>query len=717
MSLKKLIELQASINIAESLDDDHLNEIGSRALQDFLVDQASRTEYVDDMKEAIKIAKQVQEEKSYPWPRSSNVKYPLISSASIQFASRVYPEIVKGDSVVQVAIIGDDPDGQKADLAEKIGRQMSDQLLILSDEWEPGTDKLLHMLPILGTCFRKTYFHEITGHIRSEVITADELVVNNNIKSLEDSRRITHIIYQYKNDIQSRINAGLYCDVDLGHPDGYQADQPIKDAGYKTPPSDGTDYDLPYVILEQHRYLDLDEDGYQEPYIVTIEKNSGKVLRIVARFDLDGIKADSKTDKIIRIDPIHYFTSYVFIPDPTGGFYGIGFGQLLLPLNKMINTLLNQLIDSGTLANMNGGFFGRGVRFKNGKVTPAPGEWIPLEAAAGSSLKDNIIPFPFKEPSSVLYQLLGLLMQAGKELSSVSDAMQGQEQAQNVPATTILALIEQGNKVFSSIQKRLYRSFKLEFQKIFRLNRLFLDTSAYNFNIAMANPPKSVDYARPGLDVRPVADPTVSSETHRMARLQALMQIYPELSPNAKLYAQQMYLKSLQFNEKDIQNLMIQPQGPSPDQIKLQAEVQKITAEAQAIPMKAHADLLDMQLKYGDQELKLKQLEISALQAMAQVKQAEAQSLTAVCNAETSRISAAAEYHVAAGKAYESEGQLTQADAQRYEQAADELVDPPMGNNNEQNNSPALAPMEKGPNNQAPYVQPGPNEEGLQSGT
>ncbi len=719
MSLKKLIEYQAETNIAEKLDDDLLKEIGSCVVRDYDLDEDSRQHYITQMKEAMKIAKQVEEMKTYPWPDAANVKYPLITSASIQFASRTYPEIVKGNRVVKCAVLGDDPDGTKETLAAQISKQMSDQLLVSSNEWEPGTDKLLHMLPILGTVFRKTYWHEIAGHSRSEVCTPDEIVLNANIKSLEDARRITHIIYQFKNDITSRVNAGLYLDIDLSDPDQSYADRPIRDAGDKDSSDSTLDHDSAHVILEQHRYWDLDEDGYEEPYIVTVDLKSKRVLRIVARFDLDSITLDKTGKKVVSIKPINYFTAYIFIPDPCGGFYGIGFGQLLLPINKMINTLLNQLIDSGTLANMQGGFFGRGIRFKNGKITPKPGEWIPLEAASGTSLKENILPFPFKEPSNVLYQLLGLMMQAGKELSSVSDAMQGQEQAQNVPATTILALIEQGNKVFGAIQKRLYRSFKQEFEKIFRLNKLYLDGSNYGLNYQKINggkgTPTSIDYNDPQIDVCPVADPTISSETQRMARIQALMQMMPQLSPAGQGYATGLYLKALQFTDADIKQLMAPPEGPSPEAQKADAEIKKIMAEAQAITMKPMAEQINLQLRQGDQELELKKIEIQAIQAMALMKQAEATSYSAMTNAETNRLQAATELHTIAKTPLE-ESQLTVSDAARYTAAAETLIGPELMENNQmgdingQSDQNTMAPMAAGPDNtaNAPIAAPAP---------
>jgi chaperonin GroES len=699
MSLKKLIELHASNNIAEDLDDEKLLDIAHTCIKGYKLDDQSRQGYIEQMKEAMAIAKQIEETKTFPWPNAANVKYPLITGASIQFASRVYPEIVKGDKVVKVAVIGADPEGKKAILAEQISRQMSDQLLIQSDEWEPGTDQLLHMLPILGTVFRKTYWNEITNHIRSELITPDEVVINANIKTLNTAPRISHILYLSKNDCIGRINAGLWRDIDLDGEETLYRDRPIRDSYSNNMQSwDSTDPAAPFIFLEQHCYIDLDDDGYAEPYIVTLHLGQEKVVRIVARYDLSGIKLDEESGKVIRIDPVHYFTSYIFLPNPDGSFYGIGFGQLLLPINKTINTLLNQLIDSGTLANMQGGFLGRGVRIKNGKMQFKPGEWIPLESATGISLKDNIIPLPFKEPSNVLFQLLGLMMNVGKELSSVSDAMQGQEQAQNVPATTILALIEQGTKVFSSIQKRLYRSFKQEFEKIYRLNALFFDAEAYDIQFPDTTLINKEGYNDRQLDVCPVADPNISSETQRMMRIQALMQIFPTLPPEGQRFAQMMYLKGLNFNATEVASLLppADPNAPPPP------EVQKIIAETQTLAMDQQAKMLELQLKQGDQILAQKRLEIDALRAMAQLEMAKAQSITAIGGLQTDRAAILAEAN------------LSPAEAENYAYDADTLLEELSKNdqNESLNNAPgnasingAVPPMAAGPAN--PEIVPG----------
>lgn len=700
MSLKKLIEFHSSQNIAETLDDEQLRAIAQDCIKGYKLDDESRQGYVEQMKEAMAIAKQIEEAKTFPWPNAANVKYPLITGASIQFAARVYPEIVKGDRVVKVAVIGNDPDGEKAKLAESVSRQMSDQLLIYSDEWEPGTDQLLHMLPILGTVFRKTYWNEITNHSRSEVITPDEIVINANVKTLNTAPRISHVLYLSKNDCVGRINAGLWCDIDLDCEETLYRDRPIRDSYSNNYQSwDTNDKAAPFIFLEQHCYIDLDEDGYAEPYIVTVHLGQEKVVRIVARYDLSGIKIDDESGKIIRIDPIHYFTAYQFLPNPDGSFYGIGFGQLLLPINKTINTLLNQLIDSGTLANMQGGFLGRGVRVKNGKIQFKPGEWIPLESASGVALKDNIIPFPFKEPSNVLFQLLGLMMNVGKELSSVSDAMQGQEQAQNVPATTILALIEQGQKVFSSIQKRLYRSFKQEFEKIFRLNSLYLDAEQYDLDYRSVNPINKQAYSDRQLDVCPVADPTISSDAQRMMRLQALMQVFPTLPPEGQRFAQMMYLQGLRFSEREVAHLLPQPDPNAPPP----PEVQKVIAETQSLALDQQAKMLDLQLKQGNQILEQKRLEIEAIRAMAQMEMAKAQVIGASAKIATDRAALLAE------------AKLTPDEAQEYALDGKTFIDAldteslNNGNSNTDINR-GVPPMAEGPGNPTPVPGNIPNE-------
>ena len=574
-----LEEILKAKNVAELLDDSHLSEIGQRCKRGYEIDESSRSDWTTKTDLAMDIAKQTMKAKNTPFPGASNVKYPLITRAAIDFAARTYPEIVQGQQIVKASVMGQDPEGQKAMRADRVSKFMSWQLLNDANDWEEGTDKLLHILAVVGTVFRKTYYDPVLKTSCSKLCNPDQVVVNYNIENLKEARRITHLIPMYANHIIERQRAGLYleCDIDsLKYSEDGESDDP----------------DPAICIAEQHCYLDLDEDGYHEPYIVLFHKESGKVLRIYPLYTKKRIDKD-RDGTVKRIDRIDYFTDYHYIPSPDGGFYSLGLGHLLYPVNETVNTTLNQLLDSGNLANQQGGFIGRGLRIKGGSVSLKMGEWKVLDAASGTDIKNNIVPTPYKEPSSVLFQLLGLLLEAGKDLSSVQDSMQGKGQTQNVPATTILTMVEQGLKVFSAIQKRIYRSFKKEFQKLFDLNEMYLTDAEYSNVLDDQMAKVSVDFNLDDMDVRPVADPSASSDVQRITRAQAVASI-PGLNPAG---VQMMMLKALNLPEELIATLLPDPQAPPPPEaLKLMAEtemlkVQAVTEQASQTFMAANFDL------------------------------------------------------------------------------------------------------------------------------
>jgi chaperonin GroES len=314
MSLQKLIDLHDNTNIAKDLDDLQLKEIGSKVCKDYEMDKTSRADWEALMEKAMKIAKQTFDRKTFPWDNASNVKYPLIPTAVINSASRIYQEIIKGEKVVHATVIGKDPDGTATDRADRISRHMSHQLLIESDEWEDSTDRLLVMVAFLGTVFRKTYYDPLNLTICSDVCSPQDIVIHDSVKSLESARRVSHIIYKYDNDIISYINAGIYRDVSL---------EVLKE-------DTSTDEDAAHQFIEQHRYLDLDDDGYAEPYIVTVHIKSQEVLRINSRWDMENVKLNAK-GKVIKIEPVHYFSDYHWLHSPDGAYYSMGFWCITVP--------------------------------------------------------------------------------------------------------------------------------------------------------------------------------------------------------------------------------------------------------------------------------------------------------------------------------------------------------------------------------------------------
>jgi len=519
-------------NIAEELSEEELGRIGGRVDREYKIDVNSRSGWLTDSEAAIDLAMQVAKTKSYPWPNASNIIYPLMTTAAIEFAARAYPAIVSGRNVVKGVVYGDDegisaqgPDGQPAvqmtpqgpqpvwqvqpgarkARADRIAEHMSWQLLEEQGEWESDTDLLLHILPIVGCAFRKSYFDPMWARNMSLLVTAENLVVNYRAKSIELAPRLSERLKLYPLEIEEAIRAETFLDKT------YAA----------SVDSDASDDDAERGFIEQHRWLDLDKDGYPEPYIVTMHEETTKVARIVARFDPEGVHFSRRDHKVVKIDPVQYYTKYDFLPNVEGGIYGMGFGQLLNPINAGVNTTLNMLIDAGHRQVVGGGFIGRGLNMHGGSVRFKLGEYKPINAT-GAAIRDAIVHLETPGPSAVLFQLLGTLIEAGKDIAAVKDVLSG-DVAPTIQPTTLLALIEQGLKVFTAIYKRIYRAEKHEYQKLYRLNRLYLsDQAGYRLGDQWKRITRD-DYKQ-GDGVEPISDPTMVSDMQMLGRANFLSQ-------------------------------------------------------------------------------------------------------------------------------------------------------------------------------------------------
>ncbi|MDH4031388.1 MAG: hypothetical protein OEU49_11110, partial [Chromatiales bacterium] len=596
----KIEDLIASPNIAEHLGNDELATLGDRCVREYVIDDNSRNDWKANIDKAMDLAMQVVERKNYPWPNASNVKYPLLTVAAIQFAARAYPAIVPSGNIVNCKVLGNDsgvpetdqmgqpvpgpdgnvkwllPPGAKRAKAGRISRHMSWQLREEMEEWEGETDTLLHILPIVGCCFKKTYYDSSLGRNVSQLASPKHIVVNYNAKSMELAPRITQEVRLYPHEIRERERAELFLEREYGPPTGEDVDP--------------DDEDAPHWFLEQHRRLDLDDDGYSEPYVVTVHKETRQVVRIVPRFSERDVKMDGR--KVVRIEPIQYFTKYSFLPSPDGGFYDVGFGTLLNPINHAVNSSLNQMLDAGHKQNAGGGFIGGGLRIKGGAVKLRLGEYKRLDVAGGT-IKENVVDLKFGGPSSVLFNLLGLLIEAGKDISSVKDVMTGDAGPANEAATRTMARIEQGMKVFTAIYKRIYRAMRSEYKKLFRLNALYLEKETY---FTLLDDPEKVspdDYDPSSLDVVPVADPNQVSDLQKMARAEFLMQFIqdPWFEPKE---VRLRILEAGNFEDRDELLVKEPPKDPkmleSADKIevtKRRAEIENALVQAQIAEIKS----------------------------------------------------------------------------------------------------------------------------------
>lgn len=620
-----------TLNMAEDIEDSKLAEIGISIVNWVDIDEEARRPWLQKNAEWLELACQVQKKKTYPWPDAANVKYPLLTTAAMQFGARAYPALVPGPNLVQGIVIGRDDNGQKFESAQRIGRHMSYQLMFEMPDWEEDMDRLCLMIPIVGCLFKKTYHDPIKKQNVSELVQPTDLIIDYFARSVESATRKSHVIYKTKNEVRERVNAGLWLDQDLGEPQlgtaaSTETTQSSRDKINGTIEPQVTNA-TPYKFIECHCSWDLDEDGYDEPYIITVHYNSRKVVRIVPRFDMEGVetRVDEKGKEVlVKITPIEYFTKFGFIPNPDGSIYDLGFGLLLGGINESVNTLTNQLLDSGTLNNLQAGFLGRGIRIKSGGTRFSPGEWKPVDFV-GDDIKKNIFPLPTKEPSAVLFSLLETLVTSGKELASVSEIFVGKMPGQNTPATTTMATIEQGLKVFTAIHKRLYRALGKEYQKLFRLNSIYMDEKDY-FTINEPQGPVGqevyrADYSPENISVKPNADPNVVSQSQKLMKVQSYGALLQLGTINPQVYTKR-YLEAVEC--ENIGELMqVEPQ-PNPEQQKVQAEMALKQQDAQ---LKAQVEQMKMQIKQQEAMMK-QQMQEADLRMKAvemQMKQREMQ--------------------------------------------------------------------------------------------
>jgi chaperonin GroES len=602
--VERLANLAGMTNAADELDETELSKIGAKVVREYGVDRASRKEWEDRAKRAMDLARQKKEAKTFPWANASNVKYPLLTTAALQFAARAYPAICDGPRVVKTQVLGADLDGSKAESADNVSQHMSYQLLYEVDGWEASVDTSLHQIPIIGCAFRKVYedSSQACGY-RDDLVSAFDFVVNQSTKSLKTVPRSTHVFQLYPHEIAERQREGRYLSIDIrGEADTSNEDE-----------------DAPHTLLEQHRYLDFDDDGVPEPWIVTVHEKTERVLRIAACYDPQEIVTNTRTGAIVRIPRREYFVKIPFVPDPEGGFYDVGFGHLLEPLSDVIDSTINQMMDAGTLQNSGGGFIGAGVNLGKGKsvVTFKPGEYKVVQTA-GPDLRQGIVNMEHPGPSKVLFELLGLMIEAGKDVASVQDILVG-DSPRNQTATTTMAMIEQGLKVFTAIYKRIFRAMKDEYRLIFQINKRLMQGMAPKY-IALLDKPAQVaatDYMGE-FDIMPVADPNTVTDMQRMAKAQFVMEQAATGNPHINVFEATKRAFEAARIERPEEVLIPPPPPPQPGdpppepspeermvQAKIAEQETKTQAAAQAMELKAADQQMGLQAKMADLEMQL----------------------------------------------------------------------------------------------------------------
>ncbi len=582
-------------NLASEMSDAALTEIAQDVLRDYKADKSSMSDWLDKMGKAIDLACLVKSDKSYPFDKASNVKYPLVASAALQFNARAYPAIVPSDGVVKCKTWGRDQNGKKAARGDRVASYMSWQLSCEVEEWEAETDKLLVQLPIVGDMFRKVWFDG--ERARCRLVEPGKMIVNGKCQSIQMSPRCSEEFELYPYQIKEREGSGRFIEIDYeGRDDDKQAIE---------------------EFVEQHTRLDLDEDGYPEPYIVTIHPETEKVVSIAPDFEISdvdfemearpvpvmnigpmgpvpGVEVQNFPVRVKKIERRSYFIHYQFMPGMGGGFWGTGLGILLGDISAAINTSFNMLIDAGHYASLGGGFIGSEFRLKGGAQRMKPGEWVKTQAS-GNDVRSSIVPMTFPGPSETMFSMLGMLIDAGKEVASTQDILTGDTGGKTQTATTTMALIEQGLKVFTAAYKRIFRSLKREYRIFADINAGTVDPEKYNLflddgaedeqgNVQQIMHDPAADFAAMDMDIQPVADPNSVTRMQEMAKAQLLN----ELADAGRVDPAESTRRVLQAASIDDSDALL-PQ-PNPMQEKMQM-MQMRAAEADLVNKMANIEL------------------------------------------------------------------------------------------------------------------------------
>ena len=606
-SLEKLRGFaEAKGDISDLLDAGEVERLGVEAVRQWNMDNGTRAEWMQMAERSLSIAAQEPEEgeRSGVWENSADIHYPLLTTASQQFAARAAPELIKGDKVVGVKVFEPPvqrpgpletaraaPKPQNDQEAQQAGQELQQdqqqdqmhELMIKArrargqrvahylnwlifykmDDWEGETDLLLHQIPITGAAFKKVYMG--TTGLCSDYISSLRLTVHSDTKSIHRCPRITQDFEIYPYEIEDRIRAGIYRDVSL--------------------PTVGDDPETPRKFIEQHRLDDLDGDGLAEPYIVTVDVETRTTMRVEPAYSLDDIIVDQDTNTVIRIDRWQPFSEFKFLPDPRGKFYGIGFGRLLESITDSVDTAINQLIDAGTAEIAGGGFIGSGVRLQGsgqgGNLFFRPGEYQTV-STNGGELRQAIFERTVPHPSAVTMQMLEVLLAAAKDIASVKDVITG-EAPSTAPVGTTLALQNQALQVFSSIYKRLYRGFKDEFRLMFLCLRRWATERERQEYQELTGGDFDQDFTGDGTDIQPVADPSVVTKMQKLARLQTLMQLAESPLGQAAGMTQSNPAQSLILDALDILDVD-RPErflAPVPNNPMAEAKTQEVAASAQ----------------------------------------------------------------------------------------------------------------------------------------
>ena len=570
-------------NLAEFLEDDTLGEIASDLVSSYEDDLSSRQDWEETYTKGLDLLGIQSQERSTPFEGASSVTHPLIAESVTQFQAQAYKEILPSGGPVKTQVVGKHTP-ERLEQAQRVKDYMNYLIMDRMDEYDPDTDQMLFYLPLSGSTFKKLYFDNNKQRPVAKFVPAQDVVVPYAASDLISSPRITHVLKMSDNDVRKLQVAGFYRDVELTSGGDEDEDQVREKVNEIQGVSRSSYSDEMRVILEMHVELDLDgfEDmgadgeptGIKLPYIVSIDEASNEVLAIRRNYLQDDPTREA----------VQYFVHYKFLPGL--GFYGFGLTHMIGGLGRAATSILRQLIDAGTLANLPAGFKARGIRVANSDEPLQPGEFRDIDAPGGS-IRDAIIPLPYKEPSATLAQLLGALVEGGRRFVSVADN-QAQNMGQEQPVGTTVALLERGMKVLSAIHKRLYYAQRQEFKILARIIGEHMPTT-YPYEVdEAAQQLKSQDFDG-RVDVLPVSDPNIFSMAQRVALAQEQLRLAQSNPEMHNLHA--AYRRMYQALEvQNIDEILPAPQEPQPMDPVMENGRALVGTPLQAFPDQQHEE-------------------------------------------------------------------------------------------------------------------------------
>ena len=542
-------------NLADFVEEDILNRLGSELYQNYQEYKTSRKDWERTYREGLDLLGFKYDNRTEPFQGASGATHPVLAEAVTQFQSLAYKELLPADGPVRTQILGSaTPD--KVQQAGRVKDFMNYQLMDQMKEYEPDFDQMLFYLPLAGSSFKKVYFDAVENRAVSKFVPADDLIVPYSATSLDDAESIIHVVKISENELRKQQVAGFYRDIDLKPSNVNETEVQQKERELEGL-SKGREEDV-FNLLEFHTNIDLEgfedvgpdgeQTGIKLPYIITLEEHSREILSIRRNYEMN----DPRKNKI------QYFVHFKFLPGL--GFYGFGLIHMIGGLSRTATTALRQLIDAGTLSNLPAGFKQRGIRIRDDAQSIQPGEFRDVDAPGGN-IRDAFMMLPFKEPSQTLLALMGVVVQAGQRFASIADLQVGEGNQQAAVGTTV-ALLERGSRTMSAIHKRIYAALKQEFKLLARVFKLYLPQE-YPYDVVGGQKMiKQADFDD-RVDILPVADPNIFSQTQRISIAQTELQL---AASNPMIHNQYEVYRNMYeaLGVKDIDKILIRPQPPQP---------------------------------------------------------------------------------------------------------------------------------------------------------